>query len=31
MNISGIVVTALPEHVAEVAQSLTILHGREVF
>ena len=31
MNISGIMVTALPEHVAEVAQSLSALHGLEVF
>jgi nitrate reductase NapAB chaperone NapD len=31
MNISGIVVTALPEHVAEVAQSLSTLQGLEVF
>jgi len=30
MNISGIVVTVLPEHVAEVAQSLSILPGLEV-
>lgn len=31
MNISGIMVTALPEHVAEVAQSLSALSGLEVF
>jgi periplasmic nitrate reductase NapD len=31
MNISGIMVTALPEHVAEVAQSLSALQGLEVF
>lgn len=31
MNISGIMVTALPEHVAEVAQSLSALQGVEVF
>jgi nitrate reductase NapAB chaperone NapD len=30
MNISGILVTALPEHVAEVAQSLSNLPGLEV-
>jgi len=30
MNISGIIVTALPEHVAEVAQSLSVLPGLEV-
>jgi len=30
MNISGIVVTALPEHVAEVARSLAALPGLEV-
>ena len=31
MNISGIVVTALPEKVAEVARSLSALAGLEVF
>jgi len=31
MNISGIMVTALPEHVAEVAQSVAALQGVEVF
>ena len=31
MNISGIMVTALPEHVAQVAQSLSALQGLEVF
>jgi periplasmic nitrate reductase NapD len=31
MNISGIMVTALPEHVAEVAQSLSALQGLQVF
>ena len=31
MNISGIVVAALPEHVAEVARSLGDLPGVEVF
>lgn len=30
MNLSGILVTALPEHVAEVAQSLSTLPGLEV-
>jgi nitrate reductase NapAB chaperone NapD len=30
MNISGILVTALPEHVAEVARSLSALPGLEV-
>jgi nitrate reductase NapAB chaperone NapD len=30
MNISGILVTAWPEHVAEVAQSLSALPGLEV-
>jgi nitrate reductase NapAB chaperone NapD len=30
MNISGIVVTALPEHVAELAQVLSSLPGLEV-
>lgn len=31
MNISGIVVTALPEHVAEVSQSLSALPGLQVY
>jgi len=31
MNISGIVVVALPENVAEVAQSLSDLPGLEVY
>jgi periplasmic nitrate reductase NapD len=31
MNISGIMVTALPEHVVEVAQSLSALQGLQVF
>ena len=31
MNISGIVVTALPEHFAEVTQSLSALQGLVVF
>lgn len=30
MNISGIIVTAMPEHVAEVAQSLSAHPGLEV-
>ena len=30
MNISGIIVTAMPEHVAEVAQSLSVLPGLQV-
>lgn len=30
MNISGIIVTAMPEHVAEVSQSLSAIPGLEV-